>query len=86
MLPPQPRAALIAHELAHARNGDSTRGFFVGSALNALAARKLFNLKPAPEFLEWLEHMRIYRDGAPVQLDSGVRKQLITGLEAAIGK
>ena len=37
MLPPQPRAALIAHELAHARNGDSTRGFFVGSALNALA-------------------------------------------------
>lgn len=37
MLPPQPRAALIAHELAHARNGDSTRGFFVGSALHALA-------------------------------------------------
>ena len=37
LLPPQPRVALIAHELAHARNGDSTRGFFVGSALNALA-------------------------------------------------
>jgi len=30
--------------------------------------------------------MRIYRDGAPVQLDSGVRKQLMAGLEAAIGK
>lgn len=38
MLPPQPRAALITHELAHARNGDSTRGFFVGSAINALVA------------------------------------------------
>lgn len=38
MLPPQARAALIAHELAHARNGDSTRGFFVGSALNSLYA------------------------------------------------
>jgi Zn-dependent protease with chaperone function len=37
MLPPQPRVALIAHELAHARNGDSTLGFFVGSALNSLA-------------------------------------------------
>lgn len=38
MLPPQARAALMAHELAHARNGDSTRGFFVGSAVNALYA------------------------------------------------
>src|SRR5438094_618563 len=37
VLPPQPRAALIAHELAHARNGDSTRGFFVGGAINALS-------------------------------------------------
>lgn len=37
MLPPQAQVALIAHELAHARNGDSTRGFFVGGALNALA-------------------------------------------------
>jgi Zn-dependent protease with chaperone function len=38
VLPPEPRAALIAHELAHARNGDSTRGFFVGGAINALSA------------------------------------------------
>jgi Zn-dependent protease with chaperone function len=37
MVPPQARVALIAHEFAHARNGDSTRGFFVGSAVNALA-------------------------------------------------
>jgi heat shock protein HtpX len=36
MLPPQARVALIAHELAHARNGDSGRGLFVGSAIRAL--------------------------------------------------
>ena len=53
---------------------------------DALAARKLFNLKPAPEFLQWLEQMRIYRNGAPAQLDSSTRKQLMAGLEAAIGK
>jgi Zn-dependent protease with chaperone function len=36
-LDPQERVALIAHELAHARNGDSTRGLLVGGALNAIA-------------------------------------------------
>jgi Zn-dependent protease with chaperone function len=38
VLEPQERVALIAHELAHARNGDATRGLFVGSAVNGLAA------------------------------------------------
>jgi len=52
---------------------------------DALAARKLFNLKPAPEFLEWLETMKIYRDGAPAQLDSNVRRQLVSGLENVLG-
>ena len=51
---------------------------------DALAARKLFHLKPAPEFLEWLEKMKIYRDGSPAQLDSGVRKQLVSGLEKVL--
>lgn len=51
---------------------------------DALAARKLFNLKPAPEFLEWLEAMRIYRDGSPAQLDSSARKQLVSGLEKVL--
>ncbi|PWU25337.1 MAG: hypothetical protein C5B48_01850 [Candidatus Rokuibacteriota bacterium] len=32
----QERVELIAHELAHGRNGDLTRGLFVGSALNGL--------------------------------------------------
>ena len=36
MLEPQERIALIAHELAHGRNGDSGRGLFVGSAVRAL--------------------------------------------------
>jgi ethanolamine ammonia-lyase large subunit len=27
------------------------------------AMRKLFNLRPAPEFLAWLEERGIYRDG-----------------------
>jgi Zn-dependent protease with chaperone function len=36
-LEPQERVALIAHELAHGRNGDSGRGLFVGSAVRALA-------------------------------------------------
>jgi Zn-dependent protease with chaperone function len=37
MLDPQERVALIAHELAHDRNGDSTRGLVVGSAIHALS-------------------------------------------------
>jgi Zn-dependent protease with chaperone function len=36
-LDPQERVALVAHELAHGRNGDSGRGLFVGSAVRALA-------------------------------------------------
>lgn len=37
VLPPQVRAALIAHELAHGRNGDSARGLFVGGAAGSLS-------------------------------------------------
>jgi heat shock protein HtpX len=36
-LEPQERVGLIAHEVAHARNGDASRGFFVGSACRGLA-------------------------------------------------
>src|SRR5437899_7038645 len=53
---------------------------------DALALRRIFGLRPAPEFLAWLERMEIYREGAPAQLDSGTCKQLMAGLEAAIGK
>lgn len=36
-LGPQERVALVAHELAHGRNGDARRGLLVGSAWRALA-------------------------------------------------
>jgi Zn-dependent protease with chaperone function len=36
-LEPQERVALVAHEVAHARNGDASRGLFVGSAVRGLA-------------------------------------------------
>jgi ethanolamine ammonia-lyase large subunit len=52
---------------------------------DALAMRRLFGLKPAPEFLAWLEHMGIFRAGEPAQINSSTRKQLTAGLEAMIG-
>jgi ethanolamine ammonia-lyase large subunit len=51
---------------------------------DALAVRKIFNLRPAPEFLEWLEHTGIYRDGEPMTLDSGRRQKLLLGLEGML--
>ncbi|HXE90021.1 MAG TPA: ethanolamine ammonia-lyase subunit EutB [Terriglobales bacterium] len=51
---------------------------------DALAARRLFGLKPAPEFLAWLEEMDIYRDGQPVALQPARRRQLAEGLQAAL--
>jgi len=57
MLQPQERVALIGHELAHGRNGDSTRGLVVGSAVEALTQ---FYWAIAPEHFgearEWSEH------------------------------
>jgi ethanolamine ammonia-lyase large subunit len=51
---------------------------------DALAMRRLFNLRPAPEFLAWLHEMGLYKGGEPAQLDTGARKQLAAGLEKAI--
>jgi ethanolamine ammonia-lyase large subunit len=53
---------------------------------DALAARRLLGLKPAPEFLDWLEEAGIYKDGEPAKLDTRSRKQLVAMLEKAIGK
>jgi ethanolamine ammonia-lyase large subunit len=52
---------------------------------DALAVRRLFNLRPAPEFLAWLHEMGIYKDGEPVRIDASARKQLAAGLDRAIG-
>jgi ethanolamine ammonia-lyase large subunit len=51
---------------------------------DALAARRLLGLRPAPEFLEWLEKMKIYHDGQPAQPGSVVTKKLLAGFEAAL--
>jgi ethanolamine ammonia-lyase large subunit len=51
---------------------------------DAIGVRKIFNLRPAPEFLAWLESSGIYRDGEPVQLDAPARHQLLQGLQSSL--
>lgn len=53
---------------------------------DALAVRKLFKLRPAPEFLAWLEESGIYRDGEPARIDQGLRRQLMSRLEGSLEK
>jgi ethanolamine ammonia-lyase large subunit len=51
---------------------------------DALAMRRLFNLRPAPEFLAWLHEMGLYKGGEPARIEAGTRKQLAAGLEKAM--
>jgi ethanolamine ammonia-lyase large subunit len=51
---------------------------------DALAARRLFHLRPAPEFLAWLQNMGIYRGTDPASLDSSAKRQLMQGLESSL--
>jgi ethanolamine ammonia-lyase large subunit len=51
---------------------------------DALAVRRIFNLKPAPEFLAWLQETGIYRGGEPALLDATARRQLMQGLERIV--
>jgi ethanolamine ammonia-lyase large subunit len=53
---------------------------------DALAARRLFHLRPAPEFLAWLQNMGIYHDAEPASLDTSARRQLMQGLESSLEK
>jgi len=53
---------------------------------DALAVRRLFKLRPAPEFLAWLESSGIYRDAEPALLDAPARKQLMARLESSLEK
>jgi ethanolamine ammonia-lyase large subunit len=53
---------------------------------DALAARRLFHLRPAPEFLDWLETAGIFRDAAPARLEASARRQLVQGLESSLGE
>ena len=51
---------------------------------DALAVRKIFALRPAPEFLAWLEQNGIYRNSEPIALDSGKQQKLLQGLEGVL--
>jgi ethanolamine ammonia-lyase large subunit len=51
---------------------------------DAVAAREIFGLRPAPEFVGWLEQMGIYRHGKPAALEAGSRQKLLRGLEGAL--
>ena len=53
---------------------------------DALAARKLFHLRPAPEFLSWLQTKGIFCDAEPALLDTSARRELIQGLESSLGE
>jgi ethanolamine ammonia-lyase large subunit len=51
---------------------------------DALAVRKIFGQRPAPEFLRWLESSGIFRDGEPVTVEAGIRQKLLRGLERVL--
>jgi ethanolamine ammonia-lyase large subunit len=53
---------------------------------DALAARKLFNLRPAPEFLNWLQTKGIFRGTEPALLDASARRELMQGLQTSLGE
>jgi ethanolamine ammonia-lyase large subunit len=51
---------------------------------DALAVRRLFNLRPAPEFLAWLQESGIYRGTEPALLEAPARRQLMQGFESSL--
>lgn len=53
---------------------------------DALAVRRMYKLRPAPEFLTWLQRMEIYRDEQPALIDRGTRLQLMRGLESSLDR
>ena len=53
---------------------------------DALAARRLFHLRPAPEFLAWLEEMGLFRQAEPALGNVHARRQLMKGLETSLEK
>jgi ethanolamine ammonia-lyase large subunit len=51
---------------------------------DALAMRRVFKLRPAPEFFDWLQSMGIYSGSEPALLDRPARLQLMRGLESSL--
>src|ERR1700719_149143 len=48
---------------------------------DAIGVRRIFNQRPAPEFLMWLGEAGIYRDGELARIDEHVPRRLLKGLE-----
>jgi ethanolamine ammonia-lyase large subunit len=53
---------------------------------DALAVRRLFGLRPAPEFLSWLQRMRIYDGTEPIAVDGSTQRQLMHRLSSSLEK
>jgi ethanolamine ammonia-lyase large subunit len=51
---------------------------------DAAVVRRLFGLKPAPEFLAWLEARGVFREGQLAQITDAARTPLLTALEAIV--
>ncbi|MGA8034732.1 MAG: ethanolamine ammonia-lyase subunit EutB [Candidatus Acidiferrales bacterium] len=51
---------------------------------DAIAVRRLFGLRPAPEFLVWLRSMGIYRGDEPAMLETPARRALMARLETSL--
>jgi ethanolamine ammonia-lyase large subunit len=52
---------------------------------DALAVRRLFGLRPAPEFLAWLQEMGIYKGEELARIEGAAKTRLLEGLVGAIG-
>ena len=48
---------------------------------DALAMRRIFHLRPAPEFLAWLESRGMYRGAQPAMLEGSLRRELMSKAE-----
>jgi len=51
---------------------------------DALAMRRMFKLRPAPEFLSWLQERGFYRELEPATVDGSVRRELMGKAEALL--
>jgi ethanolamine ammonia-lyase large subunit len=51
---------------------------------DALAVRRLFHLRPAPEFLSWLQGSGIYQGLEPSLADAPARRKLLAGFESSL--
>ena len=53
---------------------------------DAAGVRQLLGLRPAPEFLAWLEEHGVFRAGRPAPLDTAGRRRLLYGVAGVLGR